>query len=306
MNRAPARARVTIGTRGSPLARWQASHVAECLMRFHPELAVEQHVIRTEGDVASAKGSGPATPEHTGVFVRRIEQALLAGEVDLAVHSLKDMPTDQPDGLTIAAVLERHDARDALISREGWTLDRLPRGTLVGTGSFRRRCQLLHHRPDVQVVPVRGNVETRMRKLRDGEVGALVLAVAGIERLALDDLPFQRLPAKLCLPAVGQGALALECRTSDRECAGLVAPLNHDASMTRVRAERAFLRRLGGGCLAPATAFATIANDRLLVEGCVRIGPAMGATSARMAEGPRVAARRRHGNWWRRIAHTGS
>jgi hydroxymethylbilane synthase len=204
-----------------------------------------------------------------GVFVKRIEEALLADEIDLAVHSLKDMPTEQPEGLTIAAVPERHDARDALISVEGWKLDQVPSGTRVGTGSPRRRCQLLHFRPDLKVVPIRGNVDTRLTKLEKGEVGAVVLAVAGLERLGLDRLPMQPIAIDVCLPAVGQGALAVEIRADDPRSADLVASLNHAPSMARVEAERAFLRRLGGGCLAPATAYARITNDRLHVEAIV-------------------------------------
>ena len=179
------------------------------------------------------------------------------------------MPTEQPDGLVVAAVPERHDARDALISREGWTLDEMPPATVVGTGSVRRRCQLLHRRPDLDVVPIRGNIDTRMRKLRSGEVGALVLATAGIERLGLDSLPMQRLALALCVPAVGQGAWGLEIRADDGETAGLVEALNHPPSRVRVAAERAFLRRLGGGCLAPATAHARIVDSRLHVEAVV-------------------------------------
>jgi hydroxymethylbilane synthase len=261
--------RVVIGTRGSALARCQTGQVAARLRERHPGLIVDERILKTEGDELQ-RGPGTAAVLGTvGVFVRRIEQALMAREVDLAVHSLKDMPTEQPDGLIVAAVPERHDARDTLISREGWTLDEMPPGTVVGTGSVRRRCQLLHQRPDLEVVPVRGNIDTRIRKLHDGEIGALVLAAAGIERLGLDGLPMQRLGLSVCVPAVGQGALALEIREQDGETTELVQALNHSPSMARVEAERAFLRRLGGGCLAPATAHARIADDRLYVEAVV-------------------------------------
>ena len=259
--------RITVGTRGSALARWQAAHVAEMLRAHHSGLEIDERTIESDGDLhatrpISALGS-------TGVFVRRLEEALLDQTVDLAIHSLKDMPTDQPDGLTIAAVLERHDPRDALVSREGWTLDETPAGTVVGTGSPRRRSQLLHRRPDLSIVPVRGNLDTRIRKLQEGQYGALVLALAGLERLGLDALPVVPLDAGICLPAVGQGALAVEIREDDQRTADLVEPLNHPGTWTCVTAERAFLRRLGGGCLAPASAFARIENGRLHVEAIV-------------------------------------
>jgi hydroxymethylbilane synthase len=258
---------MVIGTRGSALARWQANHVAEMLRGQHAGLAVVERIVETEGDELPR---GPGSPSGTvGVFVRRIEEALLAGDVNVAVHSLKDMPTEQPDGLTIAAVPERHDARDALVSPEGWRLDDVPAGTVLGTGSLRRRCQLLHHRPDLEIRSMRGNIDTRARKLREGEVGALVLAVAGLERLGLDDLPRQPLDPAVCVPAVGQGALAVEVREDDREAADLVAALNHAPSLAGVEAERAFLRRLGGGCSAPATAHARIANGRVHLEALV-------------------------------------
>jgi hydroxymethylbilane synthase len=261
--------RVVIGTRGSALARCQTGQIAARLRERHPGLTVDERILKTEGDELQHGPGAVAALGTVGVFVRRIEQALLDGEVDLAVHSLKDMPTEQPDGLIVAAVPERHDARDALISREGWTLDEIPPGKVVGTGSVRRRCQLLHHRPDLEVVPIRGNIDTRMRKLQNGEVAALVLATAGIERLGLDSLPMQRLASSVCVPAVGQGALALEIREEDEETAKLVEALNHPPSMARVEAERAFLRRLGGGCLAPATAHARIVDNRLHVEAVV-------------------------------------
>ena len=259
--------RLTIGTRGSALARWQAGHVAKLLRARHAGLVLEERIVESDGDL---HGSSPISGlEFTGVFVRRLEEALLGQEVDLAVHSLKDMPTAQPDGLTIAAALERHDPRDALVSREGWTIDDVPAGTVVGTGSPRRRSQLLHRRPDLDVVPIRGNLGTRIRKLQNGEVGALVLALAGLQRLGLDSVPVRPLEIEACLPAVGQGALAVEIREADDRTAGLVQPLNHTGTWVCTSAERAFLRRLGGGCLAPASAFARIDRDRLHVEAVV-------------------------------------
>jgi len=250
-------ARLVLGTRGSALALWQARHVAERLRRVHPELTIEERIIRTEGDIQQ---QAPLGASDVGVFVRRIEEALLAEEIDFAVHSLKDLPTTQPDGLRIAAVPRRHDPRDALISERGWSVDELPRGARVGTGSLRRRTQLLHRRPDLKLLPVRGNIDTRIRKLRDGEFDALVLALAGIERLGLRDVPLQPIDTERCLPAVGQGALAIETRDTDRRTTGLVAVLDDPVAREEVEAERAFLRRLGGGCLAPATGFARVAD----------------------------------------------
>jgi len=262
-------ARIIIGTRGSALARWQANYVAEALRTRHHGLEVEERILKTEGDESQHGPDATLSFGAVGVFVRRIEEALVAREVDLAVHSLKDMPTEQPDGLVVAAVPERHDARDALVSRDGWTLEQIPPGTVVGTGSFRRRCQILHLRPDLKVVPIRGNVDTRLRKLQEGQVGALALALAGLERLGLDSLPIQPLAPETCMPAVGQGALGLEIREDDTETAVRVASLNHAPSMARVEAERAFLQRLGGGCLAPATAHARIVHDRLHLDAVV-------------------------------------
>ena len=259
--------RLIIGTRGSALARWQAAHVADLLRTRHRGLVLEERIVKSDGDLhESSPISGLGS---TGVFVRRLEDALLGEEVDLAVHSLKDMPTDQPDGLMVAAALERHDPRDALVSREGWTIDDVPAGTVIGTGSLRRRSQLLHRRPDLEVVPIRGNLDTRIRKLQSGEVGALVLALAGLQRLGLDSVPVRPLDIATCLPAVGQGALAVEIREDDDRTADLVEPLNHAGTWTCISAERAFLRRLGGGCLAPASAFARIEGDRVYVEAIV-------------------------------------
>ena len=259
--------RLIIGTRGSALARWQAAHVADLLRTRHAGLVLEERIVESDGDLHET--SPISVFGSTGVFVRRLEEALLDEAIDLAVHSLKDMPTDQPDGLTIAALLERHDPRDALVSLQGWTLDDVPAGTVVGTGSPRRRSQLLHRRPDLDVVPLRGNLDTRIRKLQSGEVGALVLALAGLQRLALDSVPVCPLDIGTCLPAVGQGALAVEIRETDERTAGLVEPLNHKGTWICTSAERAFLRRLGGGCLAPASAFARIDGDRLEVEAAV-------------------------------------
>jgi len=285
--------RLVIGTRGSRLALWQAGHVAELLQSCHKGLVVETVVIHSEGDLdlqtPLVESSG------TGVFVRRLEHALLAGEVDVAVHSLKDMPTDQPEGLLVAGVPQRHDARDALLSTEGWTLTDLPRGTVVGTGSPRRRGQLLHARPDLEVVGVRGNLDTRLRKLSEGQYGALVLALAGVERLGIDSVAVQPLAIEECLPAAGQGALGVEVRADDESTRSLVEALNHAPTLACVDAERAFLRRLEAGCQAAATAYARHVGGKLRldtlvadVDGYVVL---MERETAEIAEGPFAAAR---------------
>jgi hydroxymethylbilane synthase len=291
---------LVLGTRGSALALWQARHVAERLRRGHPGLTIEERIIRTEGDIQQTE---PLQAGDRGVFVRRIEQALLSGEIDLAVHSLKDLPTGQPEGLVVAAVPERHDPRDALLSAEGWEFSELPPRTVLATGSFRRRTQLLHARSDLRTVPVRGNVDSRVRKLREGRYGALVLALAGLQRLGIDAVPIRPIDPAICLPAVGQGALAVEVRRDDAETRSRVALLEHRPSRLEVEAERSFLRVLGGGCLAPATGFARIEGDRMRVEAVVgdpdgvelmrdseegpsEEGPALGASlAARMLEG---------------------
>jgi len=258
-----------LGTRGSALALWQARHVARKLVADDPELVLREQVISTEGDVSTRVAFGLGD---RGVFVRRIEQALLAGKIDLAVHSLKDLPTEQPEGLTIAAVLERHDARDILLTPEGSSLADLPPGCLLGTGSPRRRSQLLRARPDLKVEPVRGNVDTRVAKLREGQFGGIVLAMAGVERLGIDSVPYQPIDPSICLPAVGQGAMAVEVRADDAGLLRRLRALDHAPTRTAVAAERGFLSRLGGGCLAPATAHATLRGDRIVVDAMVGDG----------------------------------
>ncbi len=259
--------RLRIGTRGSPLALWQANHVARQLEAAHPGLAVELVRIKTGGDqiadVPMAQVGGK------GIFVKEIEDALLDGAVDLAVHSSKDLPTDAPEGLEIAAFLERHDPRDAILTVEGTGLDALPPGTVVATGSPRRRCQILHRRPDLAMTLVRGNVDTRIRKLREGRFGAMALAVAGIERLGITDAPYTPIPVEICIPAVGQGAVAVEIRSSDAGTRRAVAVLAHAATAAAVAAERAFLRRLGGGCLAPAAAHARVVGPSIALVAMV-------------------------------------
>jgi hydroxymethylbilane synthase len=259
--------RARLGSRGSPLALWQARHVASRLGELWPGLSVDITIIKTEGD---RRTDVPLTASNgKGVFVKEIEDALLHGTIDLAVHSLKDLPTDTPAGLTLGAIPKRHDARDALVCRAASRVPDLPPGALVATGSPRRQCQLLRARPDLRFTLVRGNVDTRIRKLDSGEFDALILAVAGIERLGLTQAPFTPIPFSLCLPAPGQGALAIETRADDPSTLRHVEPLNDPAAAACVAAERGFLAALGAGCLAPAGALAAIDRGALVLDAMV-------------------------------------
>lgn len=258
---------IRLGTRGSALALWQARHVSARLRAAHPGLTVELVILQTEGDQQQERPFGPM--DERGVFVRRIETELLAGRIDLAVHSMKDLPTRQPDGLSIAAVPARHDAHDALLTVNGSTWEQLPTGSFLGTGSFRRRSQIRNRRPDLETVPVRGNVDTRVRKLLAGEFDGLILALAGVERLGIRSVTAVPLDFDICVPAVGQGALALETRAGDAATRALVETLHDPAAAQAVAAERAFLRRLGGGCLAPVGGHATVEGATLRLRAAV-------------------------------------
>ena len=256
-----------IGTRGSALALWQAEWVRSQLTAAHPGLTVELVTIKTQGDkildVPLAKVGGK------GLFVKEIEEALLEGRVDLAVHSMKDMPAELLAGLRVAAMPLREDPRDVLIMREGSGFADLPPGARVGTSSLRRAAQLLHLRADLRIETLRGNLDTRLRKLETHGFHALVLAAAGIKRMGLSHLITQYLEPELMLPAVGQGALGMETRTEDAPTNELVAGLAHQPTMVAVRAERAFLRRLQGGCQVPIGGHATLEGERLILTGMV-------------------------------------
>jgi hydroxymethylbilane synthase len=256
-----------IGTRGSRLARVQAKTVRKTLSSLHPDRAWLLREIRSEGDVQ--RQASLASIGGRGVFVKALEEKLLAGEIDLAVHSLKDMPTQLAMGLKIGAVLRREDARDALVLRSGASLADLPTGAIVGTGSVRRRAQLLAYRSDLVIQDVRGNIDTRLRKLKNGGYDALIVAAAALVRLRRTSAISQYLPLTLMLPAAGQGALAVEVRENDEELRGLVQPLNHLPTKRAVSAERAFLSALGGGCTVPVAAHATVADGRLNLQGMV-------------------------------------
>lgn len=280
--------RLRLGSRGSPLALWQAHHVADRLKTAWPALTVDITIIKTEGD---QRTDVPLTASGgKGVFVKEIEDALLLGTIDLAVHSLKDLPTDTPAGLALAAIPSRHDARDALICRSARRVADLKESALVATGSPRRRCQLANARPDLRFTLVRGNVDTRLLKLDEGRFDALILAVAGIERLALTQAPASPIPYSLCLPAPGQGALAIEARVDDAATGRLVAPLHDANAASSVAAERGFLAGLGAGCLAPAGAFATIDGDQLTLDAMVGYPDGRSVKRDRI-EGPRSEAK---------------
>ncbi|QEH35936.1 Porphobilinogen deaminase [Aquisphaera giovannonii] len=267
----PASARTAtlrIGTRGSRLARWQAEWVASALRERHPGLAVELIEIRTLGD--RDRNSPLAAIGGTGVFTKEIQRAVLDGSVDVAVHSLKDLPTMGPAELVLAAVPPREEVADALIAPAHRTLEALPAGARVGTGSLRRRAQLLHRRPDLEVVTIRGNVETRLRQALDGAMDAIVLAWAGLHRLGLHGHVTERLAPPRFLPAVGQGALGIECRADDEGTRSLLAALDDPASHRAVVAERAALAELEGGCLIPMAAWGRDAEGgRLALDASV-------------------------------------
>jgi hydroxymethylbilane synthase len=258
---------LVIGSRGSLLARAQSETVRKALASLHPDRAWLLREIKSEGD--TQPDASLATIGGQGVFVKALEEKLLANEIDLAVHSLKDMPTQLAAGLKIGAVLPREDARDALISRRGSTLDDLPTGAFVGTGSLRRRAQLLAYRSDLVVQDIRGNVDTRLRKLRGAGYDALILAAAALIRLRRRSVISHYLPLEAILPAVGQGALAVQVRESDEQVAALVEPLNDPPTERAVSAERAFLSALGGGCAVPIAAHATAADGTLSLQGLV-------------------------------------
>lgn len=255
---------VRLGTRGSALARWQAEWVAEQLRRYGA--AVELVPIATRGDV---RGGPLGALGATGVFTKEIQQALLANEIDVAVHSLKDLPTARVDGLVLAAVPPRARPGDALVTPRNTPWSALAAGARVGTGSVRRRAQLLYVRPDLVVDDIRGNVDTRLRQLDEGRYDALVLAEAGLIRLGLTDRITQVLPMRWMLPAVGQGALGLEVRAEDRAVRACVAALDDAPTHAAVVAERTLLAVLGGGCLAPIAAWARCQAERLQLDAVV-------------------------------------
>jgi hydroxymethylbilane synthase len=263
------RSSLVIGTRGSPLALAQANQVRGRLAAAHAldADAITLEVIRTTGDRIHDRPLTEAGGK--GLFTKEIEEALIAGAIDLAVHSAKDMPTILPPGLRIAGVLEREDARDVFISRKAKTLGELPRGARVGTASLRRQALVKQLRPDLIVVPMRGNVETRLRKLDAGEVDATVLALAGLKRLGLTDAATAVLPIEEFLPAVGQGIIAMEARGDDERMLDLVLAISHAATAAALTAERAFLAVLEGSCRTPIAGYAAVAGGQLAFRGLI-------------------------------------
>lgn len=256
-----------IATRQSQLALWQAEHVAGLLRRAHAGIAVELLPMSTKGDRILDRSL--AAIGGKGLFIKELETALEDGRADLAVHSMKDVPGELPAGLAIAAVLTRADPHDALVTRHGRSLADLPRGARLGTSSMRRRAQLLAARPDLAVETLRGNVGTRLKRLDDGELDAIVLACAGLTRLGLESRIAVRLDPQVSLPAVGQGVIGIECRSDDERTRALLAVLNDRDTQIAVDAERAFARRLGGSCQSPIAAFAEIAGTELTLTGLV-------------------------------------
>ena len=257
--------KITIGSRGSSLALWQANWVKDCLEAAGHEIQIE--IIKTTGDklqTASLAASGSK-----GLFIKEIEEALLAGQVDLAVHSMKDLPTDLPQGLGVAAVPEREDPHDALVSKGGVALQDLPAGARIGTSSLRRQSQLLALRPDLEMVAMRGNVDTRLRKLERGDCEALVLAGAGLKRLGFASHITSWFSESEICPAVGQGALAIETSIANSAVNEAVAPLDHPPTHLTVRAERAMLEGLGGGCQLPIAAYSQFDSGKLHLAGVV-------------------------------------
>ncbi len=256
-----------IGSRGSRLALLQAEFIRSLIKSKFPEITTELHIIRTTGD--KILDSPLSEIGGKGVFVKEIEDALIRNEIDIAVHSMKDLPTFLPHGLTIGAVAKRHDPRDALVSKGDIKFNALPKGAKVGTSSLRRQAQLLYLRPDLQLHPLRGNVDTRVRKVRNEGLDSAVLALAGLERMGFKNEITEIFPVDAIVPAPGQGALAVECRENDRKINDILLQINHKESSISATAERAFLAGLGGGCQVPIGCYAQIKKDRINILGLI-------------------------------------
>ncbi len=258
---------LTFATRPSALARWQTAHVIRLLQAAHPGLECDKYVITTKGDRVLDR----PLPEigGKGLFTSELENALLSGEVHAAVHSLKDLPVEDTPGIVVAAIPEREAAFDVLVSAAGYTLSDLPEGARVGTCSLRRTAQLLTHRPDLTILPLRGNVDSRVRKVLNGEYDAIVLAQAGLTRLGLQAHISEIFALNMMLPAPGQGALAVQCRANDQETIELLAAIHDPLTAAAVKAERSFLASLGGGCSLPVAAFAEKNNSSIILTGAV-------------------------------------
>ncbi|GAW93602.1 hydroxymethylbilane synthase [Calderihabitans maritimus] len=258
---------IVIGTRDSALALWQTHWVLDKLQKLNPEYTFRVKHIKTQGDkildVALAKIGDK------GLFTKELEVALLNRDIDLAVHSMKDLPTTLPEGLVIGAICERAEPFDVLISHKGYTLATLPQGARVGTSSLRRRAQLLHFRRDLQIEDLRGNLNTRMAKLERLDLDGIVLAAAGVKRMGWEDKISESIPYDICLPAVGQGAIGVEIRENDEEIMNIVNKINHPDSADAIRAERSMMRKLEGGCQIPIGALGLIKDGELTLQGLV-------------------------------------
>ncbi len=258
---------IRIATRHSPLAMWQANFVKAELLKYHPNLTVELLAMKTKGDkildTPLAKVGGK------GLFVKELEVAILEGRADIAVHSMKDVPVDFPDGLGLTVICEREDPRDAFVANNYQSLEQLPLGAVVGTSSLRRQCQLRELRPDLIVKDLRGNVNTRLAKLDDGQYDAIILAAAGLIRLQMSERIASYIEPEVSLPAVGQGAVGIECRLDDLQTIALLKPLEDANTRARVTAERAMNLALQGGCQVPIGSFALLENDQLFLRGLV-------------------------------------
>ena len=258
---------VRIATRKSPLAMWQAEHVSKKLRQAHRGLQVELVGMSTQGDkildTPLAKIGGK------GLFVKELEQGMMEGRADIAVHSMKDVPVELPEGLHLAVIMEREDPRDAFVSNNHTSLDGLPEGAVIGTSSLRRQCQLADARPDLKIAPLRGNVNTRLRKLDEGEFDAIILAAAGLIRLGFENRIKAYIEPDRSLPAIGQGAIGIECRADDEWINGLLEPLHDEETAICVAAERAMNHRLMGGCQVPIAGYAVLNQEKLFMRGLV-------------------------------------
>ena len=259
--------KIRVGTRGSNLALVQANWVSDRLKSLYPDMSVAVVPIRTRGDrmqnIYLVEIGGK------GIFVKEIEETLLRGDIDIAVHSMKDVPVDLPDGLIIGAIPEREDPRDVLISREGTKMEGLSKGARLGTGSLRRGMQIKSLMPDIEIVPVRGNIGTRIKKIVTENLDGIIVAAAGMKRMGRGREISQYIPIEVMMPSAGQGVLGIEMRENDRETKALIAPLNHPDTVVEISAERAFLRRLGGGCQVPIAGIARKSGNNLVIKGLV-------------------------------------
>lgn len=258
---------VRIATRNSPLAMWQAEHVKSRLLALHDHIEVELVAMKTRGDVLLdtplAKVGGK------GLFVKELEQGMLEGRADIAVHSMKDVPVEFPEGLHLPVICQREEPHDAFVSNHYDSIDELPQGARLGTSSLRRECQARTRRPDLDVLPLRGNVNTRLRKLDEGQFDAIILAMAGLQRLGFHDRIRNAMTPEESLPAIGQGALGIETRIDDEEMNALIAPLHDRLTTITVTAERALNRRLAGGCQVPIAGYAMLEGDQVWLRGLV-------------------------------------